>query len=338
MGSLYVMLAVRMPHRGARIVWFRLVLFLVPASLLFGCETASPENADTFTHAGLKSGSVMTREACNWPDSSIWVEGMGECIRYFHAGLAADRSDAGLEPRDGLVHVSFHGDRLINYWGRYRVRTVEVAWYRDNEPGILKSRAEREFRTYGLPYIRFSRPGVYGSSGDHKKRRRPREIEIIDAALDRLKERHGIKSFVFSGQSGGGHVIGSLLSMRSDIRCAVIASGSLAVRMRLQLAGWNADSTGYNDFFDPIDHVAEIPDDPHRRIFIIGDPRDETIPFSVQYAYYKALRKAGHNAWLIRANGRGKQHHGLSHAGFKVARWCAQGLPTEDILARSDTL
>jgi predicted esterase len=313
-------------------------LFLVPASLLFGCETASPDGADTFTHAGLKSGSVMTREACRWPDSSIWLESKGECIRYFQAGLAADQSDAGLEARDGPVHVWFHGDRLINHWGRNRARTVEVAWYQDNDPGILTSRADREFRTYGIPYIRFSRPGVYGSSGDHQQRRRPREIEIIDATLDRLRERYGIKLFVFSGQSGGGHVIGSLLSMRSDIECAVITSGSLAVRMRLQLNGWNADSTGYNDFFDPIDHVAEIPNDPSRRIFVIADPQDETIPFSVQYAYYKALKNAGHNAWLIRANGRGKQHHGLSHAGFKVARWCAQGLPTEDILAMSDSL
>ena len=87
-----------------------LLCFLLFAGVLAGCETTSRENADTFTRSGLKSGSVMTREACAWLDSSIWVEvdGSGECIRYFTAGL---------DSSDGPVHVWFHGDRLVKYAG-----------------------------------------------------------------------------------------------------------------------------------------------------------------------------------------------------------------------------
>jgi poly(3-hydroxybutyrate) depolymerase len=128
---------------------------------------------------------------------------------------------------------------------------------------------------------------VYGSSGDHNQRRRLRELLVINTAVDAIKSKHGVKAFVLSGQSGGGHIVGSLLSLRQDIICAVITSGAVAVQQRSLIRGWaGVDATGYSDYFDPIDHVAKISRDPGRRIFIIGDPRDTNVPFETQVAFF----------------------------------------------------
>ena len=282
----------------------------------------------------------MTQEACNWPDTSIWVEvdGKGECIRYFHAGLEADAFQEGLDSGERLVHVWFHRDKLNHYWRRPGGQSVQVIGYSNNDPDTLRGFAERELRTYGIPYIRLSRPGAYGSSGDHKQRRRPRELKVVNAALNRLKDKYSIKKFALTGQSGGGHIVGSLLANRDDIKCAVITSGVVAVRMRLRERGWRRDATGYSDYFDPIDHVSEIPRDEQRRIFVVGDPRDSNVPFQTQSAYYEAVKEAGHRAWLIQANGRGEEHHGLSIVGFKITRWCVEGMSSEDILKMAKAL
>ena len=93
--------------------------------------------------------------------------------------------------------------------------------------------------------------------------------------------------------------------------------------------------TGYADYYDPIEHVNEIAPNDKRPIFIVGDPRDENVPFSTQEAYYEELKKCGHQAWLIRANGQGKQHHGLSPVGFRIVKWWFDGISAEEIIRRS---
>lgn len=290
-----------------------------------GC-TVSPHNANTFLHDGVVSGSVMTQDACRWPDTSVWivVDGQGECIRYFHEGLAAENN---------IAHVYFHGDRLWHSKG-----SIKTVSYRDNGPTALQSHTQKNAAYYGLPYIRLSRPGVYGSSGDHKQRRRAGESLIVNAALDAIKRRHKIKQFHLSGQSGGGHVVAALLPRRNDVRCAVITSGVVAVAMRNFERGWSTDITGHDDFYDPIDHIREIAPDPARRIFIVGDPGDTNVPFSGQSAYYRMLKSAGHNAWLIKANGKGLRNHSLSHVGFPLIKACHDGVSPKDIAEQASAL
>ena len=291
-----------------------------------GACVTSPKNADTFTDAGVVSGSVMTEQTCTFPGSSIWVmvDGQGECVRYFAAGL---------ESATPLVHVWFHGDRMMQSLSD-GAAWVPRGWYNNNDPRTLQGYADRDANKYGMLYIRYSRPGVYGSSGDHKERRLKREADIVDTALDALKARHGIERFALTGQSGGGHVVASLLARRNDIVCATITSGAVAVAQRNAIRGWSTDATGYSNFYDPIDHVGDIPADPRRRIFVVGDPRDSNVPFSTQVNYHKALTAAGHQAHLIKADGKGPSRHGLSLAGFRVAKWCVDGVAPEEIQKR----
>ena len=129
-------------------------------------------------------------------------------------------------------------------------------------------------------------------------------------------------------------MVTSLLSMRDDITCAVSTSGVIAVALRMQIRGWPKDSTGYSDFFDPIDHIGEISKDPDLRILIVSDPQDIIVPFQTQSAYVEAAKVAGLNATLLRATATGDAHHGLGQTGIKVVKWCLDGVSSEEMQKR----
>ena len=290
---------------------------------LFGC--ASTENVDTFTQAGLLSGSVMTQDACNDPQTSLWitVSGKKECIRYFHSGLQSEND---------IVHVWLHGDRIR------RTRGVNVpGGYSNESPQKQQERADRTFQRTSIPVVLLSRPGTYGSSGFHTQRRRPRNVDIVFEAMNSLKKKYTINSFSISGHSGGGHLVGALLANRNDILCAVSTAGVLDVKERNRIRNWPTDITGYSDFYDPIDHVHEIPRSENKKIFIIADPRDTNVPFRTQTNYLQKVREYGHQIFLAKAAGRGQRHHGLAHVGSAVVKLCVNGFSPADIVERAST-
>ena len=84
-----------------------------------------------------------------------------------------------------------------------------------------------------------------------------------------------------------------MLARRSDVDCAVIASGNVAVRMRIKQFGWTNDVTGYADFIDPIESVGAVAQHPPRKIVMLTDPQDVVVPADCQIAYANALQRAG---------------------------------------------
>lgn len=286
---------------------------------------------DSFTRQGLIAGTRLTAAECRPAAEALWivVDGTGDCIRYFIAG-----------PRTAnpIAIVFFHGDHLAQVWGdaEFRVlRDVRVLGYANATPASAWNVAQRMASNSGVAAVFLSRPGTHGSSGDHKERRRPREVNLVAAALDRLKERHRIGEFVLAGQSGGGHLVGTMLPRRTDVACAVITSGAVAVQQRIRLRGWPADATGATDYVDPIAEVPRIGRRDGLRVFVIGDPADTNVPFSTQRAYYEMLRRHGVDAHLVAAKGSGPDNHGLARTGQTVAEWCARKLGTDEIVKRA---
>src|SRR5258708_3541655 len=51
---------------------------------------------------------------------------------------------------------------------------------------------------------------------------------------------------------------------------------------RNEMKKWPGDATGMRTFYDPIEHVDEIRGHPRLRIVVMGDPRDEAVPFFTQ--------------------------------------------------------
>jgi hypothetical protein len=247
-----------------------LLALAVPAAAAFAQGTGRmdwPEPYLRFTDEAVVRGVQASKAQCDALPGAVWAQpagAQGECLRYWHAGLA----DAAANPR---VLVFFSGDLLV---GNKVTSGYEglTAW------GMQKS-ADTVPARFGVPYVFLARPGTYGSSGEHTQRRRPLEARLVSAALDEIKKRHAIGELAVAGLSGGGHVVASLLGYRSDIVCAVAASALSAPKLRARLRGWSADSTGYNDSYEPLEHLDAVKANPALRVFVLGDPADSDVPW-----------------------------------------------------------
>ena len=296
------------------------------ASVLLAAVLSVPAGATdaNFSPSDVLNGTKASRDACT--GSAVWVvvDGQGDCIAYYAGGLEAHNPTA---------IIFFQGDLITRYWddlGNTTDQSVDPSYAQDS-PAHEAELAARWAPRLGAPYIFLARPGTYGSSGDHKERRRLREVLLVDAALSAIKQRDQIESLVLVGQSSGGHLVGALLVTRHDISCAVAASGVTAVRRRVELHRWPADATGFQDYWDPADHVGEIMPAPGLRIFVVGDPADLNVPFPAQSYWFDLLKKRGLDATLMIGAAVGPQHHGLATTGLTIAGLCAHHAPTAAI-------
>ncbi len=284
-------------------------------------EQIIPLGDDPFWPSQVLHGSTSSPNRCITIRDAVWVDapGGGECIRYFTAGLA-DRTHP-----DVMVYI--HGDYIArSISGKYWVWSN----YARHSPSSLELEAKRWSQRAKVPAIYIGRPGVFGSSGDHKEKTRPREVDLINATLDLLKRRYGISRFHLAGQSGGGHSVASLLPRRQDIGCAVMSSGAVAIRERNRLLKLEPP----DGFYDPLDDAPRIARTPALRIILLSDPEDRRVPFASQALYVDRLRAAGLPVLHILATAKDEEHHGLSTLGRLAAALCVQGVSDNDIVGQ----
>ena len=281
---------------------------LLPLSITTG-DTPFPADEALF-------GTTATPELCARIPGGLWteVDGRGECIRYYGHGLKN-----GENPQ---VLIYLGGDVLLTT--TRGVRHVATS-YQSLSPARIEEMMSDWSHRGAAPALFLARPGLHGSSGNHHLRRQPREIALIDKALDALKSRFGIGSFILAGQSGGGQIAAALLGRRNDIAAAVLSSSLLSVRQAAAHWEFQRDIPGRflhdaRRFHDPIDDVGNIPNDPAPAIYVISDPEDQSVPFSVQLRYVRTLREAGHEVQHIFAHAPAPAHHILAgHAQLAAA-------------------
>lgn len=272
-------------------------------------------------------GSLADEALCRSIPDALWLESGagGHCIRVYSAGAKREA---------GRAIVYFSGDAMLR--SRSGVRSIGASYLRRSPDGIRADMRDWH-RQAGIPVMFVARPGLYGSSGDHNQRRLPDEIEILDAALDQLKARHGIGSFILVGQSGGGHVVAALLSRRSDVHAAVVSSGLLSVKRVMQVwdrrrtvPGWlMQDETR---FVDPVDEVEAIAHPPPGGIHVLSDPEDTVIPFSTQLHYVRRLRSAGLSPYHFYARASDPARHALFPQAQATASLLARGADAASVL------
>ncbi|MBF0213161.1 MAG: alpha/beta fold hydrolase [Magnetococcales bacterium] len=292
--------------------WF----WLLAVGLFLGNHAAFAGDAN----APLEWNGKPNRATCPDEESYAWVKlDQGKaCIRYFSGG-PVDQAPVAI--------VLFQGDRN-------RIMDRDPEEIRNNTRRAQEGFARSMTKKADIPVIVVERPGTYGSSGNHRKRRQLREFEILNAALDLIKERHGIKRFVLLGHSGGATAGAALLTLgRDDVRCAVLTSGAFALlerSARLQKAAGkkvnpDVDVTGLTDPYDPLEHVDSIKPDPKRMIYLLGNPQDKVTPFDLQSRFAKAVEKAGHRVALEAHAGQPPLYHNLlDNIGIRTAGRCGR--------------
>lgn len=303
-----------------------------------GLAFAAPEAAEAAIKYKRQGASTLgapdvlaqSAEACEYYADRVWVavEGVGDCIA-FYPTPGAHGAVKAVVFFEGDIPSSYHrdADKLDAHLAR------------------LRSVLEIHARSFRVPFIFVARPGTFGSTGDHRRRREAREYHVLNAALDRIRERLAIGSYVVTGQSGGATAAAAMLVLgRTDIACATPGSGGYDVK-GLFSARW-ADGAGDRSdpgaeliermvipLFSVADHVGRIAADPKRRIFVVGDPADKVTPFVYQQQFAERVRAAGHHAVIMRAEGRGSDHHGLAGVALRLAGLCAAGRPDAEIVA-----
>jgi dienelactone hydrolase len=277
-----------------------------------------------FSEEAIRRSVQATASQCKGVDNAVWVSTgteTGECLRYW----ASQSVKPGQVKR---VMVFFHGDVWL---GAGRTNRD----YLESSMDKLQAATDQWGKRLGVPYVYFGRPGTHGSSGDHMQRRRAEESRLISQALDELKARWAVEEFVIAGQSGGGHVTASLLTLRSDIVCAVPTSSASSPRVRWQLAGRTSDTTGYADSYEPTQYLQAAQLHPKLRVFILGDPNDKNVFWPSQTVLAEKLTELQVPHSVLQGEGTGPDRHGLSNSSRLVASWCFKDWPAADIEQRA---
>lgn len=251
------------------------------------------------------SNTNPVKEDCRDITSSIWIEDEefgNACIRYF-------KSHENIKSSSVLIEL--YGDRP-------NFLDIEVSKIPNNKKSMQIDIAKSISKKFDMKAIVLARPGVYGSSGDHKRRRTQSEYFFTAKAITALKERYELKDVVLLGQSGGATAIaGAFTQNLKGIKCAVLTSGaySLSERANYIRARNNkplrdrVDTTGLKDYYDPIEHIEDMHIDSVSKILIVGSKEDINTPFVLQMKYFKRLKYYGHNSILINTVSEPPMHH-----------------------------
>jgi pimeloyl-ACP methyl ester carboxylesterase len=261
----------------------------------------------------------ITRAQCLAQGGRVWaaMDGGAECIAY----IAPQGGIGG-----GTAVLFFEGDFGNDDLSPERADKV-IASYRQ-----LVTEGQRRFE---LPFVVVARPGLMGSSGFHLLGGRRDEGEILNVAVDALKQRYGFSRLVLAGQSGGSRVVAQLLVLgRRDVACAVMGSGAYGVPdTRRGKVPTNVFGEPGRKYLVPLRQAEAVPSSDDRRIFVIGDPRDKRTPFEGQRQWAEKLRAHGHHAVLAEAAGQGSEYHGLTLVSLQAAGMCATGKSDAEIAA-----
>ncbi|MBO9537760.1 hypothetical protein [Herbaspirillum sp.] len=294
---------------------------------------ASVISTETFSEHELSYGKEIAQAECARLPNAVWVSHrLGtECIRFY---VSAGLPETGAADAPGIAVIYFHGDRLAG--------SQPLGNYGKVSPATLVKELEFYHRRFNVPFIMVARPGVFGSSGNHSERRRLKESYSLNAAVDAIKARYGLRQLVLAGQSGGAYTTAALLTLgRTDIKCAVASSGVYAVAelAEIKRAMGNlrprpgCDVTNYCDQYEVIDHVDGIAADPQRRIYLVANPYDTNTRFFLQKRFADKVGAAGHRVEMILAKGKGSDGHSLSHVAYRVAGACAADMDINAALA-----
>lgn len=296
------------------------VLAMAAVPCAWGQRVAFTAEDGNFTNESLVRGVSATAAQCGAVQGAVWARtaaGEAECIRYWASGLATGQAN----PR---VLVYFTGDQLA----------FEQAdsGYAGRSPRSLQTLVDGIASRHRVPVILVARPGTFGSSGEHKQRRREPESRLVSAALDEIRTRHAVDEFALVGLSGGGHVVASLLGWRSDIVCAVPASAVSSPRMRWERMGRTSDLTGFADSYEPVPQLKRETFHAKLRVFVVGDPKDSNVPWSTQTPLADRLKELGAAVELVTVEGSDSQRHATGGSAQRVGAMCLQDKPTADIL------
>src|SRR5258708_6506604 len=182
------------------------------AIALAGALTAaSGARADIIKKEDMLHGVTMTRAQCAAIEQAVWLNAAGRDF-----WVRSYIPTAGGEGTRPLVFLQ--GD----YFGKLDPKTwswVDPSDARDINTDDLVRMADGFSKMAKTTAIYLARIGVEGTSGNHTARKTLLELNLMNAALDAIKQRNGFEGFHLVGQSGGSKLVGGLIGLPPDLPC-----------------------------------------------------------------------------------------------------------------------
>ena len=310
-------------------------------------QIAPPEYDEVFQVQYITRGApVKSKAECDATPNAVWItakwldkgafsdstESTTECIRYFPSDNAIGAKTAMFFFSGDIVLDRGVSDNMVN------------PGYPANSYKAQVAIANRLANANGIPYLHVARPGMFGSTGNTATHRHSaKEAAIVNAAVDAIKAESSYDRISIVGQSGGGGLVGALLtSGRTDLDCVVMSSGSVSLKTNLKSAKSKLnvrngqDTTGlpYRQLYDSLDYLGNAKPDAKRRVFMLSDPDDEAVSFVSQKEFADRANEKGIPIKFIIAKGSGKQHHGTSAQGIRTVGRCLAGMSDDEIAAK----
>ena len=275
------MSTMRKPNRAA------IAAFVLP--LL----TAAPAAAEIIPVAQQTRGLSINQAQCAALREAVWVSAMGQsfCIRYYPSTAGGN----GTRPV-----VFLQGDMRWAY-DKQTLTFTPQADDKDIDTRDLIRSADRFSKATRTAAIYLARPGNDGSSGSHNVKHSVLELRAVDAALDAIKVRYGLKGFHLIGQSGGAILVGGLLALRRDIGCAVPGAGRLA-----RVQDWFPNPN--LQYFSAADNAAAIARN-GARILVVDDPHDKRTVWENDTTFVDKMLHAGGHSELFAVKATDEDHH-----------------------------
>jgi len=302
--------------------WSRVVRGLF-ATMLLAVVAIDPAAAEIIRVEDMLRGIRMTREECAAKPQTFWlnVYGRDYCLRYY-------LSTAGGEGTRPVIILN--GDSLgpIGKNGEWK----DPSKAKDDDTDKLQRAADRFSKFAKTTAIYIGRIGVEGTSGSHLARKTLVEVNLMDEALNALRQRYKFEGFHLVGQSGGGRLVFGLAEMRRDIGCLISTSGGLG----LVNPGRSDDPA--RTYFDIDDGLRFLARNRDLRIIVISDPDDKQVPVDTKQApLVDLLRNEGHKVLHLAVETTDPRHHGALHSYGTVAMGgCVRGKTDDEIMVAID--
>jgi hypothetical protein len=302
-------------------------LTLGTIALLIGCALGPPVQAQgpmqplrpdgpLFTPEDMRRGIAMTERDCAAYSSTVYVvaSGTGLCFRYY----LSTSGGSGAE----VVYFlqGDHPDDKLAY-----------------NPTELGRAAERMSIGYRRPAVYLARMGTDGSSGSERNRRTWLEVEATHLAIDAINARHGFRMIHVMGQSGGGHLTGSLVGTRRDIGCAIPGSGRLAFDQ--DYADRQARRPPEARHYSPDTALGAVVGNSARtRILVVTDPHDRRVPAHMQTGFVQAVQQGGGRIAQFFVAATDPLSHGVTPYVRRAMAGCLAGRSDDEIRASLDQM
>jgi len=313
---------------GSRQAWSRVMRnSLVAMALAIAGLATEPAGAEIIRKEDTLRGITMTREQCAAKPQTLWLNVYGRdfCVRYYISTAGGQGS------RPVVILNGDHNGPVDPARWTWADPSKATDLNTDNLVGI----ADHFSKMTKTTAIYLGRIGVEGTSGTHLSRKTLVELNLMDAALDAIRQRHQFEGFHLFGESGGGRLVFGLAEMRRDVGCLISGSGQIMTRGAIAVRAGDPART----YFDITGKISLLTQNRALRMMVISDPNDQQVPTATQQTpMVKALRQAGHVVPHLLVEATDPKRHSVVDYGALAMGGCVLGRHDDEIALAIGTL